>query len=110
MQTLPCVQTYTKADTLDLSALPLGALRKAQRALAQARADSDASDDDASEHGESDDGSSPEEAPSRVSTKGKARETERAKPDIEKRKNKHACVSPSRSLRTTCESFALQAH
>ena len=78
----PKLLIYGRADTLDLSALPLGALRKAQRALAQARADSDASDDDgASSRGDSDDDddSAPEEAPSRMSAKGKARETERAK-------------------------------
>lgn len=72
--------------TIDLSSLPLGALRKAQSALSRAKAlgESDGSENDESDNSE------PEEEVSRPSLKGK--EKAKGKQEIAKRKHKHACV------------------
>lgn len=106
MWTYSQIRYHTESDDLDLSALPLGALMKAQRALAQARADSDseADDDEEIDGADSDDESAPEEGPSRISEQGKPAEKERVRPD--KRKHKHAYVSHTTSLRLTCEFYS----
>ncbi|KAL1681466.1 hypothetical protein EV122DRAFT_260851 [Schizophyllum commune] len=76
----------------DLSDLPLGALRKAQRSLAQAEVDESESESEAGSG--SDDGSDDDSGPETSNTKGK--ETERVewsahpKKDIAKRSSKHA--------------------
>jgi hypothetical protein len=76
----------------DLASLPLGALRRAQRALARAQAEENPSDSEEDERSES--GSEPEE----VSAKGKESKPNAHKPewsneprtDIAKRANKNA--------------------
>jgi len=76
----------------DLASLPLGALRRAQRALARAQAEENPSDSDEGEKSES--GSEPEE----VLAKGKESKPNAHKPewsnkprtDIAKRANKNA--------------------
>jgi ribosomal RNA-processing protein 36 len=72
----------------DLSNLPLGALLRAQRALAQANASD--SESEASSENESDG------KPEKTSSKGKEKEKPewsiQPRPDIAKRANKHAFV------------------
>jgi ribosomal RNA-processing protein 36 len=73
------------ADALaDLSTLPFGSLRKAQRTLAQASMETD---DEASGSDDEDDGPTPAPA----AAKGPAKEwSTRPRPDIAKRAHKHA--------------------
>ncbi|KAI0651924.1 hypothetical protein C8Q79DRAFT_922543 [Trametes meyenii] len=69
----------------DLKALPFGALRKAQKALAKARAYGDSGSED------SEDESGPNQEPTFARLdKGKDREEPREKKEVPKRKNKHA--------------------
>ncbi|KZV77073.1 DUF947-domain-containing protein [Peniophora sp. CONT] len=72
-------------DTLqnDLRSLPFGALRKAQRALAQATADSDTDDSDAGS-------GSDREEPRVENSKGKQKDEPKPKKRVAKRSSKHA--------------------
>ncbi|KAI4523067.1 DUF947-domain-containing protein [Schizophyllum commune Loenen D] len=76
----------------DLSDLPLGALRKAQRSLAQAEVDESESESEAGSG--SDDGSDDDSGPETSNTKGKEPErvewSAHPKKDIAKRSSKHA--------------------
>jgi len=91
--------------TIDLASLPLGALRRAQRALARAQAEENPSD---SEDDSSESGSEPEQ----VSAKGKESNPNAHKPewsnkprtDIAKRGNKNAWVCCFRFI-TFCITF-----
>lgn len=76
----------------DLASLPLGALRRAQRALSRAQAEENSSESEEDERSES------ESEPEKVSAKGKESKPDAHKPkwsskprtDIEKRANKNA--------------------
>ncbi|KAL6309916.1 hypothetical protein BKA93DRAFT_889522 [Sparassis latifolia] len=77
----------TKSQQSDISSLPFGALRKAQRSLAQAATV------EASEEEDSGDDSEPEQGPSHFDFKSKGKEVDKPvhlKYDIPKRRNKHA--------------------
>ena len=77
-----------------MASLPLGALRRAQRALARAQAEENPSDSEEDEKSDSESGSEPEEVPA----KGKESKPNAHKPDwsnkprtdIAKRANKNA--------------------
>ncbi|KAI0778257.1 hypothetical protein BD413DRAFT_507953 [Trametes elegans] len=79
----------------DLKALPFGALRKAQKALAKTQSSDESGDEDE----DSNSGSEPDDVPSfaRAShpDKGKEREELREKKQVPKRKNKHAPMEMS---------------
>lgn len=85
-----CASHYTPLP--DLASLPLGALRRAQRALARAQAEENPSDSEEDESSESESG------PEQVSVKGKGSRPNAHKPewsnkprtDISKRSNKNA--------------------
>ena len=77
--------------TTDLASLPLGALRRAQRALARAQAEENPSDSEEDERSES--GSEPEEVAKGKETKPNAHKPEwsnKPRTDIAKRGNKNA--------------------
>ncbi|KAI0788468.1 hypothetical protein C8Q75DRAFT_823966 [Abortiporus biennis] len=71
------------ACTFNLSSLPLGTLRKAQSALSKAKAFSDSEEEE-----EEDEDEAPEVFPNKSDLKGKGKE--KAKQEIQHRKNKHA--------------------
>lgn len=82
----------------DLSSLPLGALRKAQRTLALAQAVSDSEDDNESSEGEISEG----EPDVKGKQKDKPEWNTNRRDDLAKRSSKHAYVFALHILGTPC--------